>query len=583
VLVYGDRNSEVETRAALGRLAEAVRGLDAGASGLHRLAATTTCFIDIATLAQGLIDEEFARTGHDELTPRHVGATRLAAVAAGLMLDAWRSETLDTRPLLMAIESLGRLGLPEQIVCRQQEGYAFYALYPEAYIEAAAALGGRRTTAVGIRSIGLGLAALIAMANGSAAPITLRPVGPPFARQLAVARPLRMRLARQPPDALYAVADEGPGLSGSSFGAVIDLLLSAGIDERRIHLFPSHAGLPGAAAGPAVRARWQRLARHIVDFDALYLDAAHRPARHLAGWFADLVGPAIEPLRELSGGNWRTLLPSGADWPPAHVQQERRKFLLVTAQGRFLLKFTGLGRSGDEAFGRGRRLSAAGFTPEVIGFRHGFTLQRWETARPADFAGPDRRHRLDRIGGYLAFRARTFPAAEGTGATLAELAIMLRQNGREALGANAGPGLDRLADGLANLHLQRVATDNRLQPWEWLDAADGRLLKTDAVDHCAGHDLIGCQDIAWDIAGARVEFSLSPEETQRVTRVATTESGVAIDPKLIAFLLPCYLAFQLGAYSMAADTLPDWPDEQARLRRRVAFYRDSLARLLAEL
>jgi hypothetical protein len=29
-----------------------------------------------------------------------------------------------------------------------------------------------------------------------------------------------------------------------------------------------------------------------------------------------------------------------------------------------------------------------------------------------------------------------------------------------------------------------------------------RLLKTDALDYHAGHDPIGCQDIAWDIAGA---------------------------------------------------------------------------------
>jgi hypothetical protein len=580
MLVYGDRDSEMETRGALARLADDVHAMDGDAARFHRLAATTAAFIDVAMLAQGLVDEEFARLGRDDLTPRHAAAAHLAAMAARSVDDAWRNAPHDTRALLSAIERLGRLALPQTITCRQQEGYAFYALYPEAYLTAAAALGGRRTTTVGIRSIGLGLAALVAMGNGGTAPISLRPVGPPFARQLALSAALRARLARQPPDTLYAVADEGPGLSGSSFGAVIDLLLSAGVDERRIHLFPSHAGLPGAAATPAARARWPHLSRHVVAFDALYLKA-DEPARHLASWFADLVGRPIEPLRELSGGGWRTLLPrSPGDWPPVNARQERRKFLLVTAQGRFLLKFAGLGRAGAEAFARGRRLAAAGFTPGLIGFRHGFTLARWEAGRPADFGGQDRARRLDRVGAYLAFRAKTFPAAETAGAPLTELAAMLRQNGSEALGADAAPLLGRLAHFEPERQVHRVATDNRLHPWEWLETPDGRLLKTDAADHCAGHDLVGCQDIAWDIAGARIELELSDGETRRLMRVVAAESGAAVDPKLLAFLLPCYLAFQLGAYAMAADTLPDWPDEQARLRRRFAFYRDRLAGLL---
>ena len=57
--------------------------------------------------------------------------------------------------------------------------------------------------------------------------------------------------------------------------------------------------------------------------------------------------------------------------------------------------------------------------------------------------------------------------------------------------------------------VRRVETDNRLHAWEWLHTPDGRLLKTDALDHHAGHDLIGCQDITWDIAGATVELDLS--------------------------------------------------------------------------
>ena len=148
---------------------------------------------------------------------------------------------------------------------------------------------------------------------------------------------------------------------------------------------------------------------------------------------------------------------------------------------------------------------------------------------------------------------------------------MLRQNGSEALGADAGPSLDRLARGGSQLQVRRVATDNRLHPWEWLETPDGRLLKADAVDHCAGHDLIGCQDIAWDIVGAGVELSLSAAGQARLAAVVAQEAGRPADGELRAFLTPCYLAFQLGAASMAADAAHD-PAEARRLRAAGARY-----------
>jgi hypothetical protein len=60
----------------------------------------------------------------------------------------------------------------------------------------------------------------------------------------------------------------------------------------------------------------------------------------------------------------------------------------------------------------------------------------------------------------------------------------------------------------------RAATDNRLHQWEWLIRDDGSILKTDAIDHCSAHDLVGCQDIAWDVAGAIVEFDFSASESE---------------------------------------------------------------------
>jgi hypothetical protein len=52
------------------------------------------------------------------------------------------------------------------------------------------------------------------------------------------------------------------------------------------------------------------------------------------------------------------------------------------------------------------------------------------------------------------------------------------------------------------------------------------------------------------------------------------------DPDLLAFLLPCYCAFQLGAWTMAAEAAPDGA-EAARCRAAMARYAARLTREIA--
>ncbi|HEX8470185.1 MAG TPA: hypothetical protein VF633_03655, partial [Brevundimonas sp.] len=82
----------------------------------------------------------------------------------------------------------------------------------------------------------------------------------------------------------------------------------------------------------------------------------------------------------------------------------------------------------------------------------------------------------------------------------------------------------------------------------WLRSADGGLLKADALDHDVEHDLIGPQDLAWDVAGAAVELGFSATALAAQTALI---SGRTIDPDLLVFLTPCYMAFRLGAARMA--------------------------------
>ena len=68
------------------------------------------------------------------------------------------------------------LGVVGGIGVKAMEGSSFYALYPESYWVAAKKSGlPADTRVIGIRSIGLGLAAVVAAGLGAAAPVTVRP------------------------------------------------------------------------------------------------------------------------------------------------------------------------------------------------------------------------------------------------------------------------------------------------------------------------------------------------------------------------------------------------------------------------
>jgi hypothetical protein len=95
------------------------------------------------------------------------------------------------------------------------------------------------------------------------------------------------------------------------------------------------------------------------------------------------------------------------------------------------------------------------------------------------------------------------------------------------------------------------------------------------VDQAWGHDLIGCQDIAWDIAGAVVEFGLSRQAVGRLVRRVEEHAGSAVSPEAVALMQLCYCAFQAGLWSFAAND----PQESARAWRRRGLYHDHLDRL----
>ena len=128
------------------------------------------------------------------------------------------------------------------------EGFCFYGLHPNRYVEAAGQWArrhppeaGRPAVVIGLRTIGSALAAVVAatlVSRGHAVRLlTLRPRGAPADRHCAAAPALEADLRRG--SARFLVVDEGPGLSGSSFGGAVEWLRRLAVPEAHISLFPS--------------------------------------------------------------------------------------------------------------------------------------------------------------------------------------------------------------------------------------------------------------------------------------------------------------------------------------------------------
>ena len=460
-----------------------------------------------------------------------------------------------------ALARVRALPLPPVVRCRTAEGFAFYALYPETFAAAAAAAtdGPSPPLVIGIRSIGTSLAAAVAARLGCPA-LTVRPVGHPLRRELRLGPALRDRLARHP--GTFLVADEGPGLSGSSFGAVGDALAALGVADDRIVFMPSHLNGLGPRAAPAHRRRWERARR-------LPATGGAEPGAVLA-WFADHAGPGAR-AEDLSGGGWRRDLPA-ALWPPAAPVGERVKIRIAGPRGRFLARFAGLGDTGAAKLAAARRLHAAGFAPEPLALRHGFLLERWVEGTPLPAAAGTAM--IARLARYLGFRARALPA-DGDGADAAALRRMAVFNAGALDGAELAGRVDARLAGIDRLAPVPVRIDGRLHPWEWRRTADGTIVKTDALDHAAGHDLVGCQDIAWDVAGAAVEFDLSAAAAEALRRGVAEAAGRAVPAEAVAAFRLCYAAFQGGLWRMTGE---GGPDGAWRTERQVARYRALLRR-----
>ena len=293
--------------------------------------------------------------------------------------------------------------------------------------------------------------------------------------------------------------------------------------RERIAFLPGHTNPLGSKASEDHRTRWTSAQKPVVPTSDLLGD-------HLPRWLEPLIGSLDQPVLDISGGGWRPLWSAAEhDWPAVNPSWERMKFLARARRKTWLVKFAGLGRIGEAKLALAQRLQTAGFGPDVAGLAHGWLVTRWhEEAHPT-------RPTPDELTRYLGLRACW--AAPQRGASPDELLAMARHNAPAQLGT--------WSPDLAAVRSRPVLIDGRMDAHEWLRLPSGKLLKADALDHHATHDLVGCQDIAWDLAGAIAELSLPHDDAIALA------NHFDVDAPTLDFHRRGYLAFRLGAHRMS--------------------------------
>ena len=549
MIVYSDRRRSLDPRPIL---ADLRRGLEAPGPDVASL------LIEAGVLEAGVVDA---------LSPEEDDEPPLARRLRSAMLDLAHAARGGGEERLASaarrFREVGQGPLPQGVETSEPEGFAFYALYPEMYAEAARrfvrAARPRRATVVGLRSIGTTLSAVVAAElEAQGVPVrtfTVRPRGHPFERELRLGP--RLAAALEDGEAGHVlIVDEGPGISGSSFACVAEAASRAGVPDHRIALFPSWDSDGASLRSERARPAWARHARWVAGFDETFLETD----RLAAAWGGG-------SLRDLSGGLWRELLCPPGRLPAVQPQHERRKYMLEREGAPpLLLKFAGLGARGERALARAEEQAGAGLAPEVEGLAEGFLAFRYIEGRPAEALDADLLGAIERHLAHLA-------AGPERGAPRVEDILgMTRLNIAEGLG-EAAAGRTGWMDGLRERVLARPARagDGRMLPQEWLRTRAG-LLKCDGIDHHDDHFWPGMQDIAWDLAGAMVEFDMGPGARGRLVDGFQVRTGDRDARGVLPFYEVAYLAWRLGYTTLAAETLGGGEEagRMATLRDRYA-------------
>lgn len=416
--------------------------------------------------------------------------------------------------------------VPETLSIAVLEGFAYYALHPKKFVDALRSHAyGAGTAVIGIRSIGAPLSAVIAAVIPQAERITVRPTGHPYDRELEITPKFRDFIGRHRNNQ-FIIVDEGPGLSGSSFLSVAEALTLCGVAAEQITMMGSRAPDPSQLRTANAAQRWRRFR---------FLATAEEPV---------LPQGADETI---GGGLWRRVfLTNFDDQPASWTQLERSKYL--SRDHKVFYKFEGYGHYGAEIGDRAKMLERMGFGPRYLGSEEGFgkyEIANGRMLRPSDLSTD----LLKTMARYCAMRAENFAAKPREESKLQQ---MLTWNWKCEFHEDIA---------VQQLESERMVTaDGRMLPHEWIATAGG-ILKLDGCSHGDDHFFPGPCDIAWDLAGAIVEWEMDRHAAEYFVDAYVRESGDQVRRRLHPYLM-AYATFRMAWSKMAAHASEGEFDQQ---------------------
>ncbi|HEY6968644.1 MAG TPA: hypothetical protein VJA94_05550 [Candidatus Angelobacter sp.] len=447
------------------------------------------------------------------------------------------------------LETLDATHVPERLTLAVPEGFAYYALHPLAFAGVLDRISPlpQQALIIGIRSIGATLSAVSAAAlrvrGLHAERTTIRPKGHPYNRSADLS-PQQGALVKSyaAANANFLIVDEGPGLSGSSFLSVAEALTTVGVPAEKITLICSHEPQIEHLCAENAARRWRQFRSLAV------CDDMRRP--DLAQVWA-------------GSGEWRKyLLREERSWPASWLTFERPKYLSEGAQARFF-KFLGFGHYGSEVAQREIKIAAAGFGPVPAIEDAGFGSYDFIGGRPMCAADLSE-SALARLAAYCALRAQSCALDAVDLAPLQQMAEHDLQELRFNLPVK--------------LSLEKpVICDGRMQPHEWILTSSGQMLKVDSGLHGDDHFFPGPTDIAWDLAGAIVEWQMSPHQATAFIDMYRRGSGDDPGARIHDYVV-AYTVFRCAYCLMAANAMQG-TREQPRLESAAADYGDRLMQL----
>ncbi|HEX6879593.1 MAG TPA: hypothetical protein VF135_04445, partial [Terriglobales bacterium] len=214
---------------------------------------------------------------------------------------------------------------------------------------------------------------------------------------------------------------------------------------------------------------------------------------------------------------------------------------------------------------RAEKLAEAGYGPALLALKKGFGQFDFVTGRVLSAADIDS-FIVAKLADYCAYRLREFRADSREG----DLLEMVSWNWQCELGTRLQPPVR-----LNVVH--PVIADGRMQAHEWELTQDGRLLKHDGLSHGDDHFFPGPCDIAWDLAGAIIEWDMDERQQAEFLRRYHDLTGDCPETRLPDYLIT-YAVFRMAWSKMAAEA--SWGSfDEALLRRDYQKYRAKAAEL----